>query len=156
MREILFRSSVSYEELAKIVTEIAGIINWRPLTYIYNDNRKKIVIHGHLIYVGRLLSKPINWKLGKTARLIKGHKERIRAATVKICNNNFIPQLINRVICKLYSLKTRANENIEKYQIIADQTIFDNDMTSLYELSERPNRLAGDISTLIRRISGQV
>lgn len=132
------------------------MINWRPLTYIYNDNREEVVTPGHLIYLDQLISKPINWKLGKIARLIKGHNERVRAPTVKICNNNFIPQLINRVICKLYSLKTRANENIEKYQIIADQTIFDNDMTSLYELSERPNRLAGDISTLIRRISGQV
>ena len=111
------------------------MINWRPLTYIYNDNREEVVTPGHLIYLDQLISKPINWKLGKIARLIKWHNERVRAPTVKICNNNFIPQLINRVICKLYSLKT---------------------MTSLYELSERPNRLAGDISTLIRRISGQV
>ena len=35
-------------------------------------------------------------KLGKITKLIKGHDERVRAATVKIYNNNSIHQLINR------------------------------------------------------------
>ena len=34
LRKILFRSTVHYEELVTIVTEIGGIINCRPLTYI--------------------------------------------------------------------------------------------------------------------------
>ena len=40
--------------------------------------------------------------------------------------------------------------------IIADQTIVDSDITYSYELNERPNRLAADTSTLIRRLSRQV
>ena len=46
-------------------------------------------------------------------------------------------------------LEIRANENIDKDEIITDQTIVDNDITSLYELNQRPNRLAADTSTLI-------
>ena len=75
-----------------------------------------------------------------------------RAATVKIYNNS-IHQLLNRAI-KLYPLETSANENIEKDEIITDQAIVDNDMTSSYELSQWLNRLAADTSILIRRLSG--
>ena len=45
---------------------------------------------------------------------------------------------------------------ITKDEIIADQTIVDNDITSSYELNQRPNRLAADTSTLIQRLSGLV
>ena len=224
LRKILFRSTVNYEELVTIVTEIEGIINCRPLTYIYNDNTEEVVTPSHLIYGRQLLSKPSNdkpnnfhlenltrrmkylhtliqhywnrwkleylnelreyhrcgkeedtrinvgdivlvedptlkrnyWKLGKITKLIKGHDERVRTATVKIYNNNSIHQLINRPICKLYLLEIRANENTEKDEIIADQAIVDNDLTSSYELNQQPNRLAADTCTLIRRLSGQV
>ena len=217
LRKILFRSTVNYEELVTIVTEIEGIINCRPLTYIYNDNTE-VVIPSHLIYGRRLFSKPSNeksdkfnvenltrrmkylytliqhywnrwklkylnelreyhrcgkeedtcinigdivlvedptlkrnyWKLGKITKLIKGHDERVRTATVKIYNNNSIHQLINRPICKLYLLEIRANENTEKDEIIADQAMVDNDITSSYELNQRPNRLAADTCTIIR------
>ena len=39
---------------------------------------------------------------------------------------------------------------------ITGQTIVNSDITSSYELNQRPNRLAADTSTLIRRLSGQV
>ena len=76
------------------------------------------------------------WKLGKITKLIKVHDERVRAVTVKIYNNNSIHQFINRPICKLYPLEIRANENIEKDEIITDQTIVDNDirMNSINDL----------------------
>ena len=60
----LFRSTVNYEETVTIVTEIEGIINCRPLTYIYNDNTEEVVTPSHLIYGRRLLSKPSNDKPG--------------------------------------------------------------------------------------------
>ena len=72
------------------------------------------------------------WKLGKITKLIKGHNKRVRAATVKIYNNNSIHQLINHPICKLYPLEIRANENTKKDEIIADQTIVDSNITSPY------------------------
>ena len=62
LQKILFRSTVNYEELVTIVTEIEGIINCRPLTYIYNDNTEEVVTPSHLIYGRQLLSKPSNDK----------------------------------------------------------------------------------------------
>ena len=47
---------------------------------------------------------------------------------------------MNHPICKLYPLEIRANEKIEKDEIITDETIVDNDITSSYELNQRPNR----------------
>ena len=61
LRKILFQSTVNYEELLTIVTEIEGIINCRHLTYIYNNNTE-VVTPSHLIYGCRLLSKPSNDK----------------------------------------------------------------------------------------------
>ena len=49
-------------------------------------------------------------------------------------------QLINRPIYKLYPLEIRANENTEKNEIIADQTIVDSDITCSYELKQRLSR----------------
>ena len=46
---------------------------------------------------------------------------------------------MNHPICKLYPLEIRANEKIEKDEIITDETIVDNDTTSSYELNQRPN-----------------
>ena len=64
LRKILFRSTVNYEELVTVVTEIKGIINCRPKTNIYNDNTEEVVTPSHLIYGRRLLSKPSNDKPG--------------------------------------------------------------------------------------------
>ena len=55
LRKILFRSTVNYEEILTIITEIEGIINCRPLTYIYNDNTEEVVTPSQLIYGRRLL-----------------------------------------------------------------------------------------------------
>ena len=38
LRKILFPSTVKYEKLMTIVTEIEGMINCRPLSYNDNDN----------------------------------------------------------------------------------------------------------------------
>ena len=92
---------------------------------------------GDIVLVEDPTLKRNYWKLGKITKLIKGHDERVRAATVKIDNNNSIHQLINRPICKLYSLEIRANENIEKDEIVTNQTIVDNNITSSYELNQR-------------------
>ena len=76
LQKIFFRSTVDYEELVTIVTEIKGIINCRPLTYIYNDNTEEVVTPSHLIYGCRLLlklsnDKPDNFSLENLTRRTK-------------------------------------------------------------------------------------
>ena len=57
LRKILFRASVNYEELQTIIVEIEGIVNSRPLTYIYDDSVDEILTPSHLLLGRRLLSK---------------------------------------------------------------------------------------------------
>ena len=80
---------------------------------------------GDIVLAEDSVIKRSDWKSGKITRLIKGHDQRVRAATVKIYNNNSIHQFINRPICKLYPAEIRANEVTEKDEIITDQTIVD-------------------------------
>ena len=49
LRKISFRSTVNYEELVTIIREMKGIINCRPLTYLYNDNTEEAVTSSHPI-----------------------------------------------------------------------------------------------------------
>ena len=64
LRKTLFWSTVNFEELVTKVTEIKGIINYRPLTYIHNNNTEELVTRSHVIYGRWLLSKPGNDKPG--------------------------------------------------------------------------------------------
>ena len=57
LRKILFRASVTYEELTTVIIEIEGIINSRPLTHVYDDSVEEVLTPAHLILGRRLLSK---------------------------------------------------------------------------------------------------
>ena len=56
LRKILFRSSVTYEELETVVANVEGIVNSRPLTYIYDDDVEEVLTPSHLLLGRRLLS----------------------------------------------------------------------------------------------------
>ena len=56
LRKVLFHTSVNYEELQSIIIEIEGIVNSRPLTYMYDDDAEEILTPSHLLLGRRLLS----------------------------------------------------------------------------------------------------
>ena len=56
LRKILFRSSVTYEELETVISNVEGIVNSRPLTYIYDDDVEEVLTPSHLLLGRRLLS----------------------------------------------------------------------------------------------------
>ena len=52
---------MTYEELLTLIVEIEGILNCRPITYVYNDEFSEPLAPSHLIYGYRILStKSIN------------------------------------------------------------------------------------------------
>ena len=56
LRKKMFQSTVNYDEVVTIVTNIERIMNCRPLTYIYNDNKEEVVTHmlrSHQIFSSR-------------------------------------------------------------------------------------------------------
>ena len=56
LHKVLFRAAVTYEELLTVVVEIEGIVNSRPLTYIYNEI-EDVITPSHLFMGKRLLSQ---------------------------------------------------------------------------------------------------
>ena len=49
------KSRLNYEELFKIITEVEGIINTRPLTYLYDNDDIAAITVSHLIIRRNLL-----------------------------------------------------------------------------------------------------
>ena len=47
---------MTYEELLTLIVEIEGILNCRPITYVYNDEISEPLTPSHLIYGYRILS----------------------------------------------------------------------------------------------------
>ena len=56
LRKVLFRASVTYEELQTTIIDVEGIINSRPLTYAYDNDVEEILTPSHLLLGRRLLS----------------------------------------------------------------------------------------------------
>ena len=56
---MLGKYRLNYEELFTIITEVQGIINTRPLTYLYNDNDITAITPSYLI-IGRNLLENMN------------------------------------------------------------------------------------------------
>ena len=81
LRKILFRSTITYEELLTVIAEIEGILNSRPLCYHYSDEVEEDITPSHLFSGRRLLTPYINdtnqettlnqVKLSKRIRYIK-------------------------------------------------------------------------------------
>ena len=55
LRKVLFRASVTYEELLTTIADVEGVINSRPLTYVY-ENDVEVLTPSHLLLGRRLLS----------------------------------------------------------------------------------------------------
>ena len=60
LRKILGNSRLSYEELTTVVTEIEGVINSRPLTYICSDEFEEPITPAHLVIGRRILNMPLH------------------------------------------------------------------------------------------------
>ena len=60
LKKVIGRCSLNYDELLTILTEIEGVINARPITYVYDDKESVsyALTPSQLIYGRRLCSNP--------------------------------------------------------------------------------------------------
>ena len=56
LRKILKRANITYDELLTILVEIEGVINCRPLCYLYSDTFDEVLTPSHLMTGRRLIS----------------------------------------------------------------------------------------------------
>ena len=112
---------------------------------------------GDIVFVYNHNAKRNMWKLGKVVRLFKSKDQNIRAATVKIHNQNPLYQFINRPVSKLYPLEVASNEPVtqEELDLIPKNIPSDTNITDYNDTPERARRIAADNSILIRRLSEQ-
>ena len=60
LKKVIGRCSLNYDELLTVLTEIEGVINARPITYVYDDEESVsyALTPSQLIYGRRLCSNP--------------------------------------------------------------------------------------------------
>ena len=58
LRKILGKAQLTYEELLTVITEIEGVLNSRPITYVYTDVEEEPLTPSHLIMGRRLVTLP--------------------------------------------------------------------------------------------------
>ncbi|CAB4022910.1 RNA-directed DNA polymerase from mobile element jockey, partial [Paramuricea clavata] len=60
LKKVIGRASLTYEELSTLVVEIEGLINSRPLTYVFDDDETctSPLCPSHLIYGRRITTMP--------------------------------------------------------------------------------------------------
>ena len=58
LRKVLGKAQLSYEELLTVLTEVEGVLNSRPLTYVYSDIIEELLTPSHLVFGRRLATLP--------------------------------------------------------------------------------------------------
>ena len=220
LKKIIGRSTLDYDELSTVLIEI-GVINTRPITYVYDDEESVsyALSPSQLIYGRRLGSSPnsqhyeivstnasltkrakrhkhilrqftirwrkeyllnlrknsrVNskrqkteelsvrdvviikndktnrnfWRLGKVEELISGDDGVVRAAKVRVGNENGRSDVLRRTIQHLVPLEVNRNSNLEevKSREIENSTA----PAKSSERNKRPRRAAAIASELLR------
>ena len=84
----------------------------------YNQkNVNSIIKLGDIVFIHNHNAKRNVWKLGKVVRLVTSKNQNIRAATVRIYNQNPLYHYINRPVNELYSLDIACNEPVAQEQL---------------------------------------
>ena len=59
LKKVLGNARLSYEELESVLVETEGVLNSRPLTYVYDDLSEAPLTPSHLVIGRRLLEQPL-------------------------------------------------------------------------------------------------
>ena len=146
LRKVIGRANLTYDELQTIVVEIEGLINARPLTYVYDDVESVSLplTPSHLVYGRRITTMPngehyeIQSTYQSLTRKAKHHRNLLQRFT-KQWKHEYLLALREQS-----STKSRANQNPEI--AVGDIVIIRNDQTKriFWKLAKVEQLLPGD------------
>ena len=144
LKKAIGTAKLSSDELHTIIVEIEGVLNSRPLTYIYPRDLEEPLTPAHLLMGRRLLQLPSDvmmnqdehirnrafWKLGRVEELITDNDDEVRGVRIRLGNGH----LIDRPIQKVFPLELTTPTPQEP--VIMDKEL----------ITERPVRAAKTIA----------
>lgn len=63
LRKVLGNAKLTYEELLTVVTEVEGVLNSRPITYVYTDATEEPLSPSRLVTGRRVATLPDSCQL---------------------------------------------------------------------------------------------
>ena len=146
LRKVIGRVNLTYDELQTLVVEIEGLINARPITYMYDDTESISfpLSPSHLVYGRRITTMPNSehYEIVSTykslTRKAKHHRNLLERFT-KQWRNEYLLALRERA-----SIKTRGNRNPDI--AVGDIVIIRNDQTkrNFWKLAKVEELLCGE------------
>jgi hypothetical protein len=146
LRRVIGRANLTYDELQTLVVEIEGLINARPITYMYDDTESISfpLSPSHLVYGRRITTMPNSehYEIVSTykslTRKAKHHRNLLERFT-KQWRNEYLLALRERA-----SIKTRGNRNPDI--AVGDIVIIRNDQTkrNFWKLAKVEELLCGE------------
>ncbi len=146
LRRVIGRANLTYDELQTLVVEIEGLINARPITYMYDDTESISfpLSPSHLVYGRRITTMPNSehYEIVSTykslTRKAKHHRNLLERFT-KQWRNEYLLALRERA-----SIKTRGNRNPDI--VVGDIVIIRTDQTkrNFWKLAKVEELLCGE------------
>ena len=87
LRKLLRNAHLTYEELLTVLSEVEGILNSRPLTYLDSENFEEPLTPSHLFLGKRLLREPEYVKMKEEIIVTTENLEEL--STCKLCSLSF-------------------------------------------------------------------
>ena len=146
LRKVVGRTNLTYDELQTLVVEIEGIVNARPVTYVYDDTESISfsLTPSHLVYGRRITNMPNSqhYEIVSTYHSLTQkakHHRKVLEQFTRQWRNEYLLALGEQA-----SIKTRDNRNPEI--AIGDIVIVRNDQTKrvFWKLAKVEQLLRGE------------
>ena len=129
IKKILGKATIDYDEMSTILIEVEGVINARPLTYVYDDEdtTSRVLTPSDLIYGRRITTMPnsIHFEIVSTFQaLTKRHKylKGLMQQITKQWRNEYLLNLRENTNCKQSKRKNTSPVKIGDVVILKNDS----------------------------------
>ncbi|XP_057296224.1 uncharacterized protein LOC130625174 [Hydractinia symbiolongicarpus] len=139
LTKALFRSSISYEELQTVLYEVESLLNYRPLTYVYNDDIEEMLTLSQLMH-GRNICRPCV-QSGDADELDSKAKLSKRMMYIKTLKEHFWNRFSNEYITNLREFHAQGPSHSRSVEL--------GEIVIIHSVKKRINWRMGKVTYLI-------